>query len=77
MELPLREGGTQMLGPRMGVHDGDCLACRHLPSVLLARLLFCAGGKAIIRTLWNDSCSDPPGFSVVLGACCACALPVE
>ena len=28
MELPLLEGGTQMLGPRMGVHDGDCLAYR-------------------------------------------------
>lgn len=27
MELPLLEGGMQMLGPRMGVHDGDCLAC--------------------------------------------------
>ena len=27
MELTRLEGGMQMLGPRIGVHDGDCLAC--------------------------------------------------
>ena len=27
MELPLLEGGMQMLGPLKGVHEGDCRAC--------------------------------------------------
>ena len=35
MELTRLEGGMQMLGPRIGVHAGDCLACSHAPRSLL------------------------------------------
>ena len=41
MELPLLEGGMQMLGPRRGVHDGDCLAYNHMAIVCV---LFAAVG---------------------------------
>ena len=39
MELTRLEGGMQMLGPRIGVHDGDCLACSRTPQSLLLYFL--------------------------------------